>query len=124
MKLHLSSAIGRNTITAYGEDFVTVNAKRFERSLVVLPERIEATWEPGPDGRLNQAGTRFLASLPVEIVLIGTGKFQRFPDATTLRPLIDAGIGYEVMDTAAACRTFNILVAEGRLVAAALSLQS
>ena len=62
----------------------------------------------------------FLARLEVEILLIGTGETQRFPDAATLRPLIDAKIGYEVMDTAAACRTYNILVAEDRLVAAAL----
>lgn len=123
MKLHLSSPTGRNAITAYGEGFVSVNGERFEHSLIVLPTRIEAAWEPGPGGSLTSQGAQFLASLGVEIVLIGTGKRQCFPEAMTLRPLIEAGIGYEIMDTAAACRTYNILVAEDRQVAAALSIR-
>ena len=63
---------------------------------------------------------RFLAACKAEIVLIGTGSGQRFPHPASLRPLIDDGIGFEVMSTAAACRTYNILVAEDRLVAAGL----
>ena len=60
-----------------------------------------------------------LASAP-EIVLLGTGTRLQFPPAAVLRPLIDARVGYEIMDTGAACRTYSILMAEGRRVLAAL----
>ena len=123
MKLHLSTASGRNLITAYGAGYVSVNGERHTHGLVVLPDRIETTWHTEPDGGLSRTGAEFLASLGMEIVLVGTGTTQRFPNAATLRPLIEAGIGYEIMDTTAACRTYNILVAEDRLVAAALALQ-
>ena len=57
-----------------------------------------------------------------EIVLLGTGDVQRFPHPRLLAPLGEAHVGIEAMDTSAACRTFNILVAEGRRVAAALTV--
>ena len=57
-------------------------------------------------------------------MILGTGASQKFPPPATLRPLIEAGIGFEIMDTAAACRTYNILVAEDRNVAAALIIAS
>jgi uncharacterized protein len=55
-----------------------------------------------------------------ELLILGTGRRQRFPRAELLAPLAEAGIGWEVMDTGAACRTYNILMSEGRNVAAAL----
>lgn len=122
MKLHLSNAPGRNTVTSYGADFVEVNGERHRTSLVVMPTRLEPNWPLGPNNELSADAIRFLASCEAEIVLIGTGSSQRFPAPSTLRPLIEAGIGFEVMSTPAACRTYNILVAEDRLVAAGLIL--
>lgn len=63
-----------------------------------------------------------MLELAPEVVIVGTGARQRFPAPQLLRPLIEAGIGFEVMDLAAACRTYNILASEGRAVAAALLL--
>ena len=120
MKLHLSNAPGRNAVTGYGTDFIEVNGERHLTSLVVLPTRVETNWPLGPDNEINTDAIRFLASCEAEIVLIGTGSDQRFPHPAALRPLIEAGIGFEVMSTAAACRTYNILVAEDRSVAAGL----
>jgi uncharacterized protein len=120
LKLHLASADGRNAITGYGPGYVDINGKRYETSMLVLPTSVETDWKPGPDGEIGVDVVAFLATLEVEIVLLGTGRTQRFPSPVTLRPLVEAGIGFEIMDTKAACRTFNILVAEGRGVAAAL----
>ena len=61
-----------------------------------------------------------IVDLRPEIVLFGSGAKLRFPDITLLQPLVDAGIGLEVMDTGAACRTFNVLLSEGRSVAGAM----
>ncbi|UCH48727.1 MAG: Mth938-like domain-containing protein [Betaproteobacteria bacterium] len=120
LKLHLSNAPGRNTVTAYGTGFVEVNGERHLSSLVILPTHLEPHWTLGPDNEISADAIRFLASCEAEIVLIGTGSEQRFPHPAALRPLIEAGIGFEVMSTPAACRTYNILVAEDRLVAAGL----
>ena len=65
-----------------------------------------------------------LRDLRSEVVLLGTGNRQRFPHPRLTRPLSDARIGLEVMDTQAACRTYNILVAESRKVAAALFVEN
>jgi uncharacterized protein len=63
-----------------------------------------------------------LTTLNPEILLLGTGDSQQFPHPETFYPLVDQRIGFEIMDTPAACRTYNIIVAEGRQVAAALML--
>ncbi|MGH8687035.1 MAG: Mth938-like domain-containing protein [Burkholderiales bacterium] len=121
MKLHASPAADRNVFTAYGEGFVAVNGVRREASLVVLPERVldwpVASFEALAAGHFEQ-----LAALGVELVLLGTGPRLRFPAPALTAPLARAGIGLEVMDVRAACRTFNILAAEERVVAAALVL--
>lgn len=120
MKLHLARSDGRNAITGYGDGYVEINHQRFERSLVVLPDRVIADWQTAtPPGAQCLAA---LAPLDVEILLIGTGDRLQFPSAQALRPLIEARRGFEVMDTRAACRTYNILLAEDRRVAAALVL--
>ena len=120
MKLHLANSDGLNIITGYGPGYVDINGERYQSSLVVLPTDIKVDWDPGRDDEIQLDATSFLAALDSEIILLGTGRTQHFPAPVTLRPLIDAGIGFEVMDTYAACRTYNILVAENRRVAAAL----
>jgi len=119
VKLHASRPSGVNTITGYGEGYVMVNGERRSSSLVVLPDRIEE-W---PAKRFDQLSTEdftYLKNLKAEIVLLGTGPRQRFPHPRLTAELASAGIGLEVMDLQAACRTYNILVAEERKVAAAL----
>ena len=119
MKLHSSRPSGVNTITGYGEGYVMVNGERREQSVVVLPDRLEA-WPTRSFDELSAADFQFLQELNVEIVLLGTGPRQRFPHPRLTAALAKAGVGLEVMDLQAACRTYNILVAEERKVAAAL----
>ena len=119
MKLHATRASGVNTITGYGEGYVMVNGERRASSVVVLPDRIEP-WDRQEFSQLTEADFQFLKDLGAEIVLLGTGARQRFPHPRLTAALAQAGIGLEVMDTQAACRTYNILVAEERKVAAAL----
>jgi uncharacterized protein len=120
MKLHLDNPTSRNLITGHGAGYVAINHRRHETSLIVLPERIVEAWGTAGFDALVEADFDAIRELAPEIVLFGTGNRQRFPAPSLLRPLIEAGIGCEVMDLPAACRTFNILMTEGRLVAAAL----
>jgi uncharacterized protein len=119
VKLHLTRGEGRNQITGCGSGYVSVNGTRHETSLVITPEAI-APWPVPEAGSLSAADIDALLAHGPEIALIGTGPRLRFPPLPVLRPLIDAHIGYEVMDTGAACRTYGILMAEGRRVVAAL----
>jgi uncharacterized protein len=120
LKLHLAGPSGRNLVTAYGTGFVAINGARHESSLVVLPDRLIVDWPATTFDALAAEQLAPLAALDRDILLLGTGAKLRFPRAEILRPLIEAGVGVEVMDLQAACRTYNILVAEDRKVAAAL----
>jgi uncharacterized protein len=120
MKLHQDLTAGINLITGYGTDHVLINKERHDGNLVVLPERLVEGWAPGGFAGLAEADFAALVPLGADIILIGTGARQRFPKPALLRPLIDARIGFEVMDLAAACRTYNILASESRAVALAL----
>jgi uncharacterized protein len=120
MKLKLAQPDGRNAFTAYGEGYVSVNAIRHHDNLVVLPDRLIPEWTQASFETLALADFELLAALDTEIVILGTGDQLRFPRPELLQPLISAQKGLEVMDVQAACRTYNILVGEGRKVAAAL----
>ncbi len=120
MKLTQESQAASNRIRRYGPGEVIVNESVFDRSLVVCPDEVIVDWPPENFGELAVEHMEFLASLDPELVLLGTGAQQQFPPALLLRTLITRGIGVEVMDTAAACRTYNVLLAEERRVAAAL----
>ncbi|MBL0167833.1 MAG: Mth938-like domain-containing protein [Propionivibrio sp.] len=120
MKLQLVQMEGQNAFTAYGEGYVSVNAIRHTSNLVVLPDRLIPDWTQASFATLNVTDFELLASLDAEIVLLGTGNQLRFPRPELLRPLIQAQKGLEVMDIQAACRTYNVLVSEGRKVAAGL----
>ncbi|HJT50569.1 MAG TPA: Mth938-like domain-containing protein [Nitrosospira sp.] len=122
MKLHLSGSAGQNMFTGYGDGYVIVNQVRYEQNLIVLPDRIIEQWEVSSFDQLAAENFDFLLSLQPEMVLFGTGKTLRFPHPRLTRSLVESGVGIEVMDTNAACRTFNILTAEERRVAAALLL--
>ena len=109
--------------TGYGQGYVMVNGKRFEKSVVVLPERIVDDWPAENFAGLKAEHLAALAGLDREIILLGTGAKLRFPRPEIVAPLARAGIGVEVMDLQAACRTYNILLSEGRKVAAALLIE-
>ena len=120
MKLTLSNPTGQNVVSGYGPGYVTINQQRHESNLVVMPDVLTEPWAAGGFEALTEQDFAVLAELRPEIVLLGTGSRQRFPAPRLLRPLVEARIGCEVMDMAAACRTYTILMAEGRRVAAAL----
>ncbi len=119
MKLHASAPGGANTVTGYGPYYVAVNGRRHQSSLVVLRDRV-LDWPPASFDALSGEDFQVLERLDVDIVLLGTGAKQRFPAPGLTAGLRAKRIGLEVMDLQAACRTYNILVAEERKVAAAL----
>ncbi|RIX45460.1 MAG: hypothetical protein D3M94_11495 [Rhodocyclales bacterium GT-UBC] len=120
MKLHQSLTAGLNIFTAYGEGYVAVNNEKHHKNLILLPDAIIQNWSSATVETLAETDMQKLLELGTEIILLGTGNRLRFPSGALLRPFAPAGIGVEVMDLQAACRTYNILVAEGRKVAAAL----
>lgn len=120
MKLHISNTAGINLFTAYGEGYVAVNHEKYEQNLILLPDSLRPGWSTATVETLGEADMQTLLGLGVEIVLLGTGNRLRFPAGALMRPFAPAGIGLEVMDLQAACRTYNILASEGRRVAAAL----
>lgn len=124
MKLHLQSAEGVHMITAYGDGYISVNGVRHEHSLIVLPERVINNWQAAEAKLLTAGHFSVLAGLELEILLLGTGAKLCFPSPRLVHAMAQQGIGLEVMDTFAACRTYNILAAEGRKVAAALTLMA
>jgi len=122
MRFSLDSAMNRYSITRYGPDWVQINQQEFRRSVIVAPDRLVNDWPPQTFGDLVESHFEVIAGLEPEIVLLGTGTRQRFPRPPLLRSLLERGVGVEIMDTAAACRTYNIIMLEGRRVAAALLL--
>jgi uncharacterized protein len=122
LKLHPAAATARNTFSGYGPGYVAVNGTRFDRSLIVLPQRVVTDWPATTFDALAPVHFAALAALGADIILLGTGSTIRFPRPELVRPLVEAHLGLEVMDVQAACRTYNILMAEERNVAAALLL--
>lgn len=123
MKLHLSRSANTNLISGYGRDHILVNGVRYDTSLIVLPDEVVTSWARQFE-QLAPEHFDTLAMRAPEIILLGSGASLRFPSPVLYAGLIKAHIGVEVMDTPAACRTYNILAAEGRRVAAALILES
>ncbi|MDK9705295.1 MAG: Mth938-like domain-containing protein [Sulfuritalea sp.] len=123
MKLHSTVTAGLLAITAYDAGYIAVNGRRLTRSFLLTPRRMVEDWPPASFDALTEADLGAVAELACPIVLLGTGARQRFPAPVLLRPLIERQMGVEVMDSFAVCRTYNILMAEGRDVAAALIVE-
>lgn len=123
MKLHLAPTQGQQLFTGYGEGYVAINKIRYERSVVVSPQTV-AEWRVESFESLAPKDFTFIAELAAEIVILGTGSAQRFPPPALARALAASGAGVEVMDSRAACRTYNILAAEGRKVVAAILVEA
>ena len=120
MKFHLQTPGSNNLFTGYGAGYVAVNGVRYTKSMVVTPARLLEDWPATDFDHLTPEHFEFLCALAPDIVLLSTGATLRFPPPALTRSLAAARIGLEVMDNAALCRTFNILVGEGRNVIAAV----
>lgn len=120
MKLHSDTPGARNTVTGYGAGFVEIDGERHTESILVTPQVDVAAWGVAEFEALRPEDFERLRDFDAEVVLFGTGERQRFPHPRLIASLTNAGVGVEVMDTGAACRTYNILVSEGRRVLAAL----
>jgi uncharacterized protein len=107
-------------LDAIGPDSSRLRQEILTRSAIVTPTRLVRDWLPQSFGDLVPSHMDILLELAPEIVLLGSGNSLLWPDAAIVAPLAEAGIGYEIMNTAAACRTYNILMGDGRRVAAAL----
>jgi uncharacterized protein len=122
MKLHLQGGVALQ-VTGSGEGWIRVNADTYRGNVVLTPDTvIEGVGGTGFDALAPEDLAALRAHDP-EVLLIGTGASQRFPAPAVLRALAEARVGFEVMSTPAACRTYNILAGEGRRVVALLFLQ-
>ena len=119
MKLQLTTGAGLQLFSGYGPGYVAVNNVRHEKCVIVTPQQV-AEWTVTRFEALSAADFRFIAELKPEIVILGTGATQRFPPSDLARSLAAIGAGVEIMDSRAACRTYNILATEGRKVVAAI----
>ena len=119
MKLHLTQDRGLQLFSGYGAGFVAVNNVRYEKCVVVSPQAV-IEWGVSGFEALTAAHFGFIESLKPEILILGTGATQRFPRPELTRAFAATGVGVEVMDSPAACRTYNILATEGRKVVAAI----
>lgn len=121
MKLQIDSpAPGSLMIRAYSPSGIQVNDALYKNSMLLLPARIISDDLPADLVALEPRHINRILELEPEILLLGTGPHQAWPDPALLAPLLRQSIGVECMTTAAACRSFNILVAEDRRVAALL----
>jgi uncharacterized protein len=120
MKFQLEAPGGVNLIRGYVPGELRVNEATYATGIVLSAATIVAPWRPTAIAELQEVDLEPILALQPEVVLLGTGARQVFPDPAMLRALYARNVGIEIMDTSAACRTFNVLVAEGRAVVAAL----
>jgi uncharacterized protein len=123
MKFNLDQTAAINVVRGYGPGTIRIGERTFSRSLIITATKIIENWRPLGIPDLKVTDLDPLLELRPEVLLIGSGTRQVFPDRATLAALYTAGLGFEIMDTGAACRTYNVLVAEGRAVAAALIVE-
>lgn len=122
MKMALDDAAGVNVIRSYRPGEVQIRERCLRTSLIVLPHRLLEDWRPPRVDALRPEHLEPVLAHAPEILILGTGDTQVFPDPAVFGGLMAAGIGFEVMANAAACRTYNVLVAEERRAALALIL--
>ncbi|MBA3772236.1 MAG: Mth938-like domain-containing protein [Ramlibacter sp.] len=111
------------SISGYGPGWVGVDGEKITSSVILSSKGERIPWQAQRFEDLGAGHFAQLAQVEAEVVIFGSGSRIRFPHAAWLRPLVDRRIGIETMDTAAACRTYNILAQEGRSVAVALLLE-
>lgn len=109
-----------NAIHSYGPGEISIGNRVYRQSLIVSPARLLPDWSPQDPTELRAVDIEQVLPLDPEIMILGTGTRLCFPTPEITRCLIEKQIGLEVMDTAAACRTYNVLLGEGRRVVAGL----
>lgn len=124
MKLHLHSSEQHYQINGVDSEAVIINQQRYSQPLIVSTQAFQPQWFQGPWEALDAQALAPIMAFEPEVVLLGTGDKQRFIHPKQTQAFQSAQIAIECMTTAAACRTFNILAAEGRKVVAALLLES
>ncbi|MBU6260645.1 MAG: Mth938-like domain-containing protein [Burkholderiales bacterium] len=124
MKFQPDIAADANVITRQEAGRIWVGQQPYAHSLLVPRAGEVLRWDVAALAGLTPAHFERIAALRPELVIFGSGARLRFVAPALLRSLIDARIGVETMDTPAACRTFNVLASEGRLVLAALLVES
>jgi uncharacterized protein len=122
LKLHALRATDLNTVTGYGPGYIEINGARHSGNLILAAASVQP-WSAAGFESLQAEDFEPLLHLEPELVLLGTGRRHRLADRRLTAHLAGAGIALEAMDTGAACRTYNILVSDGRRVAAALLQQ-
>lgn len=124
MKLHSTPTQQYQTITGYEQDSVEINAIPYRHSLIVLPEAKPVVWPVSSFDALSADDFAQIDATKPDVVILGTGNKQRFIHPRLIAALTAQRIGVECMDNQAACRTYNILMAEGRKVALALVMEN
>jgi len=109
-------------VSGYDEGVILVNGNARTTSFVISHQELIEHWEPAHIDELRTRHLEPLLQLQPELVLIGTGETLSFPSVEHYACLIQQNIGVEIMDSAAACRTYNILLGEGRNVVAGIIL--
>jgi len=109
-------------ITAYDDNSVSINGKPFSQSLIVSTTQLNDDWNLTSIESLQTSHIEQILTLKPELIIIGTGARLIFPSVEAYAAIIQQGIGVDFMDTGAACRTYNILMSEGRDVVAGLVL--
>jgi uncharacterized protein len=120
MRFTQDSSSAANLVRAYGSGELRVNDEVYRSAIILSASAVHATPEIRDMEDLVRLDPSRILALDPELVLLGTGARQIFPAASFRAQFLSAGIGVEVMDTGAACRTFNVLVAEQRRVVALL----
>lgn len=123
MKLHLHTSDQQYQINGVDNDAVIINRQRYEQSVIISEQALSIDWFQGPWEALDAPSLAAILDFKPEVVLLGTGDKQRFIHPRQIQAFLAENIAVECMTTAAACRTFNILTAEGRKVVAALLLE-
>ncbi len=122
MKFSLADPGPGPQIQSYGPDYVRVDGKSYRSSLILTPEQVLPDWAPRQVSDLCAAHLQTLLDLAPQIILLGTGPEQRFPEPDLYNGVLQQGIGLEIMDTGAACRTYQVLRSEDRRVVAGFLL--
>lgn len=120
MKLHASTTKQYQTVTGYDDQGVEINAQRYDYSVLVLPETPPRRWDVPTFESLTAEHFEQIEADQPDVVILGTGERQRFVHPRLITALSQRHIGVESMDSKAACRTYNVLMGEGRKVTLAL----
>ncbi len=122
MEISLDTGTASYRIQAYGEQSIQIAGQCYSQNLIVAPENLLVPWTPHAIAELNSQDLAEILKFAPEVVILGTGKQLVFPTHEVLTPLLECGLSPEIMDTGAACRTYNLLMSEGRQVVAGILL--